>query len=596
MMYKIFILAFLFLLAPGCSHGEQNENVLQITRENWDQVLFIDEDLPVSQSDAASFIIENDPQYGPCLVVGPWRAGKWSARFQFSQKLHLNRAIIRGKYRTINIKPFEACVSISYYQSDKRIAKYDFDLSPAENWTSFEVFVRHSPTGTDAISPGFGLMQKTEGQVFFTNITIDTDVTPLSLPDEMPPVTRVKPTKYFNKGEFFRIESDSNKTWWLVTPNGEPFYSIGIAGPSLENIEKGRRYIKLLNGIGFNSIARWSELESWAQLNSLLEKKGKAPLPVFFVIESNNLTGDFDYLNDAKGETCGDDEHEFPDPFDPRFLDAYRKYVAQVAKIIRGEKWFIGWFADNERDHTDLCRCVYSKYTNAEFISWLRNRYPSITDLNEAWGTTFSSIEDLLSVRPTPSIRYGRMYDDFSQFEKVIIKRYIDLTLNIIREKDPDHLVFSNRFMRSDSSYWFPLLDQYSVFDGIAINLYPSNQSAGLSESEKLLLQRVFEKTGKPLIIGEWSIPALDSGLYDDLNNLDWSFREVVAAQTERSRQAALVTEEFYNQPFILGAHWFRWEDYDSEQRRANRGIVKVNGEDWVELQQALKRAHKKLR
>jgi len=91
-------------------------------------------------------------------------------------------------------------------------------------------------------------------------------------------------------------------------------------------------------------------------------------------------------------------------------------------------------------------------------------------------------------------------------------------------------------------------------------------------------------RSGKPILIGEWSVPALDSGLYDNPKALDWSYPQTVGTQTERARQAATILGQLYNLPFIVGAHWFTWRDFDSAVRRANRGLFRASGEPWLEL------------
>jgi hypothetical protein len=93
----------------------------------------------------------------------------------------------------------------------------------------------------------------------------------------------------------------------------------------------------------------------------------------------------------------------------------------------------------------------------------------------------------------------------------------------------------------------------------------------------------------------EWSVPALDSGLYANWDKLDWSYRETVDTQRERARQAARVVSELYNLPFHIGAHWFIWKDVDNETRQANRGLFRSNGEPWTELQDALARVNRLL-
>ena len=56
----------------------------------------------------------------------------------------------------------------------------------------------------------------------------------------------------------------------------------------------------------------------------------------------------------------------------------------------------------------------------------------------------------------------------------------------------------------------------YAACDGIAINLYPRNIHAGLGPDERALLEEVNRRMHKPIVISEWSVPALDSGFYSD--------------------------------------------------------------------------------
>lgn len=260
--------------------------------------------------------------------------------------------------------------------------------------------------------------------------------------------------------------------------------------------------------------------------------------------------------------------------------------------MVRGKPWFAGWFADNEISHSQLYRRVWSEHCSSAFREWLEDGYGNIGALNAAWETDFASFDDLVARRPDPLPNTGRMHDDALRFERVIVQRYIDVTLSIIREHDPDHLIFSNRFMLGDSGDWPRVLDLYAAYDGVAVNIYPANQSPGLGDTRKDILRMVHERTGKPMIVGEWSVPAIDSGLYDHPEKLDWSWPQVVATQEERARQAAIVTVDFYNLPFMVGAHWFHWRDFNSPERYANRGLFTSDGRPYAELLDGLTRAH----
>ncbi|MNI46726.1 Gellan lyase precursor [compost metagenome] len=136
----------------------------------------------------------------------------------------------------------------------------------------------------------------------------------------------------------------------------------------------------------------------------------------------------------------------------------------------------------------------------------------------------------------------------------------------------------------------YDVLDIYAAaYDGIAINVYPGGLQTGVPEFALKQIKELHDLTGKPVMITEWSVPALDSGLYNNPSNLDFSYPENVDTQTERARQAAYVTAQLYNLPYVVGSHWFIWYDFNDSSRKANRGIYKEDGlTPWPEVKSAL--------
>jgi hypothetical protein len=113
-----------------------------------------------------------------------------------------------------------------------------------------------------------------------------------------------------------------------------------------------------------------------------------------------------------------------------------------------------------------------------------------------------------------------------------------------------------------------------------------------LSDDERDIYRLAHEKTGLPVIVGEWSVPAADSGLYGKPDKLDWSFNELLPTQAQRAHQAACVTLDFFNMPFVVGSHWFIWKDVVNERREANRGLFTHDGRPWREVADALRHVH----
>jgi beta-galactosidase GanA len=311
-----------------------------------------------------------------------------------------------------------------------------------------------------------------------------------------------------------------------------------------------------------------------------------------------NVGDVYDTLVDASGANPGTSQaqaikgggfnHAFADPFDPRWEASLRKRVQEIANLFRGKTYFAGWMADNERSHRDIYRYVWSPHCAVEFGKFLRQKYGAIEKLNGKWGASFASFDELLAMRPDPVTRDGAMYEDFRLFSREILRRFNDTVLRIIHEEDPGRLVFTNRFMIGEARDVFENLDLYSGYDAIAVNVYPSNIEVGYDRGERQYMELLHEKTGKPLLITEWSVPARDSGLYENYAHLDWSYPQTVATQEQRARQTAECLMQLYNLPYVIGAHWFTWSDIDTKERQANRGLFDARGNPWTELQRAI--------
>jgi hypothetical protein len=526
------------------------------------------------------------------VYAGPWLAGSFGLRCEYAVTLPAAEGRVTGVYRTERLLPFEAAVTIGYYKGSTRLAQRTTELGPAATWTRFTAPIRRLPEGTDRIVIGVGLTEKTHGRAFFSDIRVTDEPLQPAFPEDPGPLTRAAPPADLGESPFLRIQQVDG-TWWFVTPRGSAFYSLGVDPATPSDVASGRAIERTVRELGFNSLAGWHSVTRWAAVNDALAAEGTPPLIAFRSFETGTMTAKFDRLTNAKGEKPG--THTFPDPYDPAWEVALDERIRTTVAPVRGKFWFGGWFADNEATHRDLHRYVWSKHASEAFRQFLVSRFENIESLNASWGSNYDSFDDLIAKKPDPMPRGGPMYDSFYEFSRELVKRYNAILLRTIRKHDPDHLVFTNRFMRSGVNDWIDRLDLYSDFDAIAVNLYPANLEAGYSANERELLRIVHERTGKPILLTEWSVPALDSGLYNNPAKLDWSYEPAVDTQTDRARQAAKVTADLYNMPFIIGSHWFIWRDFDSEERQANRGLFKAGGEPWTELQEALKAVHSRL-
>ena len=93
----------------------------------------------------------------------------------------------------------------------------------------------------------------------------------------------------------------------------------------------------------------------------------------------------------------------------------------------------------------------------------------------------------------------------------------------------------------------------------------------------------------KPIIIGEWSVPAMDSKLYgfgeDPYDRpLDWSWPQVMRSQSERAEVYRTCMLQLASKPYMIGAAWFKVLDVNSPSRRANRGLIDGEHQPYEEM------------
>ena len=567
------------------------QTALPMTSSAWEQSVFPEPGSSISEAQAATFSFASDDKLGTCLGIGPWYAGQWGIRCESRQRFANEVCTVRGYYRTEAPVTFQTAVGVLFYRQKQKLNGRRIFLPPAEKWSPFEFFLRVWHPAADSLTLSLALTEKSAGRVWFAGVTHAEGAAPLQFSSLEPALTRPTPPASLARSRYVRLEQ-SQGAWWLIRPDGTPFYSTGTDIFSVPKDDAGReRVLRIaadLRRAGFNSLAGWSNVSSWAPVLDEMMQQGQVPPVAFRSLQAGTTKAEFDCLA-APGGKFTPAEHAFADPFDPRYEQALRSRVRGDARYVKDKPWFVAWFADNEIRFEDLYRRVASPHCAEALQAFLKRQYDGdIGRLNAAWNTRFASWEDLAAHRPDPILRQGPIYADFREFSRETVRKHVEVTLRVIREEDPGHLVFSQRFMLSGLCEALDYLDLFTAYDGIAVNMYPCNQRPGLSEAEKAVLEMVHHKTGRPILLTEWSVPALDSGLYQDANKLDWSWEQVLSDQAQRTAQAAHVAADHYNLPFLVGSHWFTLRDFNNEKRQANRGLYRSDGEPWPELIRSL--------
>jgi hypothetical protein len=440
----------------------------------------------------------------------------------------------------------------------------------------------------------------------------------------------------FRATGFFRTEQ-RDRRWWLVTPEGNGFFSTGmdviaLAGETYidgresmfrdlpapdgelaahwsEHDDRGglwpqpgrafdhgrafnfytanleRKFgpdwrgrwreetVQRLKAWGFNTIGNWSEPDLWAM--------HRLPYTVPLWLEGEFWWGGM------------------PDPFDPRFATAADTTARNAAAQFRGDPWLIGYFVDNElswrRGSSTDPREYYALAINtlaqgpdspakSIFAAQLIETYREPERLAQAWGISLASWDGLRSegfALSPANFDNPAVIRDLTAFTRRFAEAYFRTVAEALRRHDPDHLYLGSRFAwRTPEAveacaHWC---------DVVSFNLYKRSIADDHGEWTR------FHPLGKPALIGEFHFGSTDRGLF-------WEGIVGAGRESERGPAYARYLRAVADNPDFVGAHWFQYIDEPLTGRtldgeNAHIGFVTVADLPYVDLAAAARDAN----
>jgi len=406
---------------------------------------------------------------------------------------------------------------------------------------------------------------------------------------------------------FFHVEEHDDR-WWVIDPKGRPFFIIGTdhANYRVHWCEKlgyapyHRNMAKRFDGDEQKWAASTAErLLAWG-FNSLganhspsLRYRGLAWMG--FVSFGSGFASISDIC--PKVHWTG-----FPNVFHPRFALYCEKRARQLCAPFRNDPWLLGYFLDNElewygKEHRDwsLCDEVFKKPAahsgKRALIAFLRKRYPTIEQLNEAWGTRVASYEALTASTEPLRHRTERGRADKIDFVRLVAERYFAITTAAIRKHDPNHMILGCRFAGR-----LPPIGEIAgkYCDIFSINCYRwVDLETGIVRGFEDDLKKWYDKVKRPFMITEWSFPALDSGL-----PCKHGAGQRFDTQAQRARAFTIFQKLLFSTPFMAGSDYFMWVDEpalgisSTFPEDSNYGLVNVHNEPYKPLVEAAARVH----
>lgn len=385
---------------------------------------------------------------------------------------------------------------------------------------------------------------------------------------------------------FFHTERVAGR-WWLVTPDGHAFFSVGVDAvtPNGRTLVAGREFMftglpgeadplarfygpsgrrdwfdiyqaNLARGLGPDWCALWpgqtvARLRAWG-FNTL----GNWSDPQIESMHALPYMTSFSIGGAFAGVPMGSNA-PLQDPFDTRFVAAADMAAAELAGRVRDDPWLIGVFSGNEfpwagdgrpsgRLAGQILLLGADSPAKQALIAQLSSDYDTPTALAIAWKMVLPQSWDA-ALRERLAVPEGVAPDfakDASKFEAAYADLYFRLVTEAWRRHDPNHMFLGNRF-----GHWSPEAVRACArwCDVLSFNIYARSPEQSLGAA-------IWHELDRPVLIGEFHFGSRDRGSF-------WPGVVDVGAEANRGPAYAAYLAKAAADPQIVGAHWFKYAD-----------------------------------
>jgi beta-galactosidase len=158
------------------------------------------------------------------------------------------------------------------------------------------------------------------------------------------------------------------------------------------------------------------------------------------------------------GQRMNDQTRRHASYISPVYRQFSRRVVEAMASHYKGNPNVIGWQIDNEFNNED--RECYSEACRVAFRQWLKNRYLSLDQLNQRWGTRFWSQhytdwEHIDLPLPSSSLHHPALMLDYKRFISDSVTSFMEEQIEIIRRHRPNDFITHNGMFRNIDYYKF---------------------------------------------------------------------------------------------------------------------------------------------
>ena len=389
---------------------------------------------------------------------------------------------------------------------------------------------------------------------------------------------------------FFHAQQISN-VWWLITPEGNAFYSKGVnnlnyAGdhsPALGYSPYGQR-----TKAKYGSPEKWAAAAAGRLRDWGFNTVGAWSTPVMRLQQIPYAP----VLNLASSAGANWQSGEVADVFSPQFEARVRQQAARECAGRVTDPFLLGYFTDNELRWGPDWR---SKKTLFEefmalpsdrpgkqaILRLIRVRYSTPQKFGTAFGTkvgSWDAVAQLSSLALTNEP--GKALQQ--AFLREYARAYFKTCRDAIRAVDPNHLIIGCRFAGYAPD---PVIDAMGEF----IDLVSFNHYGKTPPEDQLRV--LYDRTHRPVALTEFSFKGQDSGLPNTRGA-----GTPVPTQQDRAQYFERYVTALARLPYTVGYHWFEYGDEPAQGRfdgeNSNYGLVNIKDEPWQVLVEHMTRVN----
>ncbi|MCF8361267.1 MAG: hypothetical protein K9G70_01455 [Prolixibacteraceae bacterium] len=447
---------------------------------------------------------------------------------------------------------------------------------------------------------------------------LESDLSNSTYPSEWSEYGGYKQLKFDETG-YFHTHFDGNR-WWLVDPSGYAFLSTGVdcMSPSATTAIEGNENLfevlpsqsdslykdcyspnnkgsgllvdllkanymrvygseweqkwteiskNMIKKYRLNTVANWSSIE--------FAQQAKVP----YVLPLRNFPTTETLLF-----------RDFPDVFNPIYSERAIAFASQLENY-KNDKYLIGYFLANEPKWAfgefnlafEMFGTSTSSYTKRKLIEQLKNKYQNnLKAFNNSWKLEVKAFDELQNrTFRDESELSEKALKDLNEFSGTMVDQYIKVVCDEVKKIDSNHLNLGLRYAWISSELCYRAGEFFDVF---SINGY---SFPGPPETAEL-----YERSGKPIMIGEFHFGSIDRGL---------PATGIQGAENQQARADAYryYLENGFARPEIIGMHYFQWNDQPvlgrSDGENYNIGFMNICGIPYPELTEAASITHERM-